>query len=176
MGEFIKNTTPIDLMPCYGCGAMVENIPGQPHKYIGASQGCWNLYGQILALEYTSFQYPSLTHRLTVDTYAIQHPGYPGKQSSQSVHGHLLSLYFIFMKNASGKEATDKINQFLSKAHVYSWLEPPVPNGTLTVSDVLKSGQINLHEKLVREWAEDVWNCWYKLHKSEIDKFVSSIF
>ena len=57
---------------CYGCGALVDDIEGKPHKYIGAVQGCWNLYGQILSREYCEYNYPELTHRLTVDTYAIQ--------------------------------------------------------------------------------------------------------
>lgn len=62
---------------CIGCGALVEDLAGKPHKYIGASQECWNLYGEVLAKEYGEYNYPQLTHRLTVDTYAIQHPGEP---------------------------------------------------------------------------------------------------
>ncbi|MGB5944229.1 MAG: DUF5946 family protein, partial [Leeuwenhoekiella sp.] len=60
----------IEKIACYGCGALTENLDGVPHPYIGASQGCWNLYGQILAKEYGEYDYPELTHRLTVDTYA----------------------------------------------------------------------------------------------------------
>ena len=32
-------------------------------------------------------------HQLTVDAYAIQHPGKPSAQSIQSVCVHLISLY-----------------------------------------------------------------------------------
>jgi hypothetical protein len=56
---------------------LVKNKPGKPHKYIGAVAGCWEIYGEILAKEYGEYGYPELTHRLTVDTYAVQHPGTP---------------------------------------------------------------------------------------------------
>ena len=62
---------------------MVDNIEGKPHNYIGAVQGCWNLYGIILAKEYLKYNALELTHRLTVDTYAVQHPGYPNRRSIQ---------------------------------------------------------------------------------------------
>src|SRR5690554_6743187 len=109
--RIMMTKTEVETTKCYGCGATVDNIAGKPHKYIGATQGCWNLYGQVLAKEYGEYNYPELTLRLTVDTYAIQHPGQPGSQSIQSVNGHLVSLYFVFVKNLSGKEATKKIGE-----------------------------------------------------------------
>jgi hypothetical protein len=158
----------IDTIKCYGCGALVDNIEGQAHRYIGATQGCWNLYGEILAKEYGEYNYPELTHRLTVDTYAVQHPGQPDRQSIQSVNSHLISLYFVLVKNFSGKEATNKIGEVLAKESKFEWLEPPVPNGQKTVIDVLIANNQQEHEKKVREWAEDVWNCWYSKHGQTI--------
>ena len=156
---------------CPGCGALVDEIEGRPHKYIGANQGCWDLYGQILAKEYGEYNYPELTHRLTVDTYAIQHPGLPGRQSIQSVNGHLISLYFIFIKNFSGKEATKIIGDLLAREPKFNWLEPPVPNGHKTVINVLQATSKQEHEARVREWAEDVWACWYEKHRDTIKKY-----
>jgi Family of unknown function (DUF5946) len=168
--------TEIQRVKCYGCGALVDNIVGQPHKYIGATQGCWNLYGQILAKEYGEYNYPELTHRLTVDTYAIQHPGQPGRQSIQSVNVHLLSLYFVFVKNLSGKEATQKMGEILAKEPKFDWLEPPIPNGQITVIDILTATNQEEHEKKVREWAENVWDCWYSKHGQAIEKLVNDNF
>jgi len=150
---------------CYGCGAYVENIAGQPHKYIGAAQGCWNLYSDVLAKEYGEYGYPELTHRLTVDTYAIQHPGEPGRQSVQSVNIHLISLYAVLNSNFDGKKATKLIGDILAKQPVFEWLDPPVPNGTKTIKDVLLAKNKDEHEKLVRIWAEDVFTCWCSKHK-----------
>ncbi|MDR3001256.1 MAG: DUF5946 family protein [Fibromonadaceae bacterium] len=158
-----------EKIKCYGCGALVDNIAGQPHKYLGATQGCWNLYGQILAKEFGEYNYPELTHRLTVDTYAIQHPGQPCRQSIQSVNVHLISLYFIFIENLSGKEATKKMAEILAKEPKFKWLEPPIPNGQKNIIDVLAATNQEEHEKLVKEWAENVWDCWYSKHRLAIE-------
>ena len=81
------------LVRCPGCGALVPDVPGLPHPYIGASAGCWEIFGQILAKEYGDYGYPITTHQLTVDAYAVQHPGQPERRSIQSVNSHLISLY-----------------------------------------------------------------------------------
>ena len=141
---------------CPGCGILVEKIEGKPYKYIGATQGCWNLYGKILAKEYCEYKYPEETHRLTVDTYAVQHPGQPCRQSIQSVNIHLISMYFVLVKDYSGKKATETMRSILARKAVFEWLEPPVPNGQKTVIEVLKATNQKEHEKLVREWAENV--------------------
>ncbi len=158
---------------CYGCGALVSSADELPHKYIGANQGCWDLYGQILAKEYGEYNYPELTHRLTVDTYAIQHPGTPSRQSIQSVNVHLISLYLILLKGFDGKNATNKMGLILSNNPKFEWLEPPIPNGSKTVIDVLTATNQDEHEKKVREWAEDVWNCWFSKHEQTIIKLVN---
>lgn len=165
-----------ELIKCYGCNATVENIAGQPHKYFGSTQGCWNLYGQILAKEYGEYNYPELTHRLTVDTYAVQHPGQPGRQSTQSVNIHLISLYFVLVKKLSGKEATQKMGEILANEPKFEWLEPPLPNGQKTVIYVLTATNQEEHEKKVRAWAEDVWNCWYSKHRQTIEKLINDNF
>src|SRR5690349_15169292 len=69
-----------ELVACVGCGAMVPDIDGPTHRYLGASPGCWQIYGEVLA-----GKDGVMPHRLLVDVYAAQHPGVEGKQSSQSV-------------------------------------------------------------------------------------------
>jgi hypothetical protein len=157
------------LIKWFGCGALVEDIDGKPHKYIGANQGCWNLYGQILAKEYCEYKYPETIHRLTVDTYSVQHPGQPCKQSIQSVNIHLISLYLILIKNINGKMATKIIGDILSNKPNFEWLEPPVPNGTITIIDILKAKNFQEHEVKVMEWSKDVFDSWYKKHGQKIE-------
>ncbi|MFO7526965.1 MAG: DUF5946 family protein [Ignavibacteriaceae bacterium] len=166
----------IEKIKCQGCGSLVYKKEGQPHKYIGATQGCWDLYGQILAKEYLDYNYPELTHRLTVDTYAVQHPGRPGKQSIKSVNVHLISLYLILELGVDGKTATTKIGEILSNGPKFKWLDPPVPNGQITVIDVLTATNKSEHEIKVRGWAEDVWSCWNSKHKPTIKDLINDNF
>jgi hypothetical protein len=85
-------------------------------------------------------------------------------------------LYFVLIKNLSGKEATIKMEEILAKKTKFDWIEPPVPNGQKTVIDVLRATSQEEHEKKVREWAKDVWNCWYSKHKQTIDRLVNDNF
>ena len=80
------------LIACHGCGAMVDDLPGKPHPYVGANAGCWELYGRVLAHEYEALPLLRETHLLTVDTYSVQHPGVPCRRSIQSVSIHLMRL------------------------------------------------------------------------------------
>ncbi|MCL5738315.1 MAG: DUF5946 family protein [Bacteroidetes bacterium] len=161
-----------ELIKCYGCGALVKDIPGEPHKYIGASAGCWEIYGEILAKEYGEYGYPETVHRLTVDTYAIQHSGKPSRQSIQSVNTHLISLYLVLEKGLEDVEATQAIGKVLEHVSEFVWLEPPVPNGQMTVLDVVKAVDFSEHQKLVEKWARDVWNAWSVYHYI-VQSFVS---
>ena len=161
---------------CYGCGALVDDIEGRPHSYLGTAQGCWDLFGQILVKEYGEYNYPETTHRLSVDTYAIQHPGQASRQSKQSVNVHLIGLHFILLMQLRGNRATEKIGALLAKAPKFEWLEPPVPNGQKTVLHVLTATNREEHELKVRQWATDVYTCWYTKHSHKIEGLVEQCF
>lgn len=152
------------LTTCFGCGALVKDIPGQPHRYIGATAGCWEIYGQILAKEYGEYGYPDPTHRLTVHTYAVQHPGAPVRQAIQSVNGHLASLHLVLEQGLSGPAANRALGRILKQAQPFIWLEPPQPNGHITALDVVKANSLAEHQRLVLDWAWDVWQAWAVHH------------
>ena len=65
---------------CPGCGARVRDFDGATHAYIGAVAGCWELFGEVLAREYEQPAYFAV-HHLTVDAYAVQHPGTPSPRT-----------------------------------------------------------------------------------------------
>jgi hypothetical protein len=50
-------------------------------------------------MEYGPLDYPDV-HRLTVDTYAVQHPGRPTPQTIQSVTVHLISLSCVLERGS----------------------------------------------------------------------------
>ena len=123
------------LERCIGCGALVPAIDGPTHPYIGASPGCWQVYGEVLAREYGEYAYPPV-HRLTVDAYAVQHPGNPGRRSSQSVAVHLMSLCLVLERGVEPAAATQAIRRHLSGRREFPWLSPPSTPGNITVLDV----------------------------------------
>ena len=83
---------------------MVPNQSGPTHRYMESLPGCWAIYGEVLAREYSDLAYAAV-HRLTVDAYAVQHPGQPSPQSIQSVGVHLLRLCLILEHGFSAAAA-----------------------------------------------------------------------
>lgn len=157
---------------CYGCGALVENINGGAHEYIGALPGCWAIFGDILAKEYSNPSYFHPAHRLTVDTYAVQHPGVPSRKSIQSVNVHLAALYLAVEKKRDIRQIPKFMSLMTKEAQDFVWLEPPVPNGIITVLDVVKAEDARKHQETVKNWAEDVWLAW-ETHHSVVKQIVA---
>jgi hypothetical protein len=132
---------------------------GPVHPYIGASAGCWAVYGRILEREYGEFRYPDV-HRLTVDAFAAQHPGVPSRQSIQSVAVHLIGLHLVLERGAGAKEATAAIRAAVRRGG-FEWLDPPTTLGAAaSVSDVLGATDLADHERRVLLWAQSVWAAW----------------
>jgi hypothetical protein len=145
---------------CPGCGLVLDEVDGPTHPYLGASAACWALYGQLLAREFGSLRYPPW-HRLTVDAYAVQHPGVLERRSIQSVGVHLISLCLVLERGTDGEAAMALLARTRARRPDLQWLDPPVPNGTVTVVDVLEAADA---EAAVRRWADDVWSAWSPHH------------
>lgn len=157
------------LIPCTGCGALVPDIDAPTHRYIGASPGCWQAYGELLARGYgagSGGRGYGTAHRLVVDAYAAQHPGVPGKQSSQSVAAHLFVLCLALERNVDPSFATRAIVEFVEKRKQrgFAWMEPPSSLGDVTVLDVIGATDAHDHNERVLRWAESVWQAWKPHH------------
>jgi hypothetical protein len=153
----------IPQMRCPGCGASFAQSDGPTHPYIGASAGCWTVYGDILAKEYGEYGYPDV-HRLTVDTYAVQHPGVPSPQSIQSVSIHLIGLHLVLERKLGAKAVTAALRKSVTNAPHFVWLDPPARPGELTVLDVKDAASLDAHIARVEDWARDVWQAWSSHH------------
>jgi hypothetical protein len=147
--------------PCPGCGLLLPDVDGPTHAYIGASPACWARYGELLAREFGKLRNPAI-HRLSVDTYAVQHPGVPERRSIQSVAVHLMGLCLVLERGWEPQDATKRIGGLVERARP-EWLEPPAANGALTVEHVLSTPPEE-HAERVREWAGDVWSAWRSHH------------
>jgi hypothetical protein len=154
-----------NLTPCIGCGALVPDVDGPTHRYIGASPGCSGVFGEVMAKEFGEYRYPPV-HHLTVDTYAVQHPGTPSRQSIQSVAVHLISLFCVLERGLDSERAIEAMRRALRYSEEFEWLEPPPSPGALTVVDVAKARDFGEHEDLVRRWAESVWDAWSPHHET----------
>jgi hypothetical protein len=151
------------LSACPGCRGLFPGTEGPPHLYIGASPGCWAVYEEILAKEYGEYRYPDV-HRLTVDTYAVQHPGVTSRQSSQSVWVHLAGLHMVLEMGLDSRKATQNIAAILARNPGFEWLEPPARNGLMTVLEVREAPNLASHTEQVRKWARSVWDAWSPHH------------
>ena len=157
----------MNLEHCPECKALVPKVDGEhPHQYIGGSPGCWAMYGEVLAREYSDPTYMSV-HRLTVDAHSVQHPGKSDRRSAQSVYGHLVSLYLVMEKNLDHNSATKALKTFVEKKLDLVWLQPPENLGKITIVDIHSAGDAEEHRKLVKSWAATVWEAW-KIHHAVI--------
>ena len=155
------------MRPCFGCGAVVPDVDGPTHRYIGASPGCWRLYGEVLGREYADYSRFALVHRLTVDAYAAQHPGTPSPQSTGSVGVHLVRLHLELECNLPHDRANEAMLDISSRLkRDFVWLDPPASLGDVTVLDVLGARDPEEHAERVRRWAASVWEAWAPHHET----------
>jgi hypothetical protein len=160
-------------MRCVGCQAEFGEINGPTHEYMLSSPGCWEAYGEVLAREYTDNRL-ARQHRLSVDTYAVQHPGVNVPAARRSVGVHLSRLYLLLEGGWPMDRANNAmlaITQFKDRCH---WLEPPSMTGTLSVLDVLRAASYQEHENRVGAWAESVWKAW-AVHHATVRKWGASL-
>lgn len=154
-----------NIINCISCRAKVADINGPTFRFPdAASPGCWDLFSQILAREYTTWSFPPI-HRLTVDAYAAQHPGKETVETTQALAVHLMSLYLIIERGYSLEQATYAMQHAISLYRdKFTWLTPPKKLGTITVEDVYKANNLEEHKILIGKWASDVWRAWEEHH------------
>lgn len=161
--------TPDDLAritePCPGCGA--RYLPyhlDEAHPYIGASPACWATFGEVSAREFGDLRYGAV-HRHTVDVYAVQHPGTDDRRQRQSVALHLVGICH-WLEHDLGVDRLNAITRRLaSEDRPWPWLDPP-STYPMTVVDLVPARDSDEHVRLVRQWAESVWEAWRDHHET----------
>lgn len=161
------------LEECPGCGVRLPALDGPVHRYIESSPSCWAAYGEVLAREYGDPAYMA-NHRLTVDAYAVQHPGRPSPQSIQSVAAHLISLHAVLELGSSHSQATRLIGRCVERLR-FEWLEPPAERGGVVVTHVLATDSTETHAEAVRAWAEATWSAW-AVHHAQVRAWAKQAF
>ena len=153
------------MIACIGCQAQVPDSDGPTHAYVGASPGCWAIFGDVRAREYALPGYGTVGHRLTTDAYMVQHPGVEGRQSSQSVWVHLVGLYLVLEGGLTPEQTTAAIAKLLMRDPSFAWLTPPADSGALTIVDVAAAQDAGAHVATVQRWADVVWQSWAAAHQ-----------
>ncbi len=132
------------------------------HPYMRSSSACWRRFGEILAREFGDPAYFAL-HQVTVDTYAVQHPGVAERRAIQSVGLHLMTLCLVLEHGADPREGP-KLHRRMVQRPPLQWLDPPPMGDRLKVVDVLPARSPAEHGRLVHAWARDVWEAWAAHH------------
>lgn len=153
------------LQQCMWCKGMFPALDGPTHEYMESTPGCWASFGRVLAREYEDQRFFGV-HRLTVDAYAVQHPGEPSRQSIQSIGVHLVRLCLFLEKGLSPEKANDAMLVAAKHKAQYVWLEPPASLGPLTIADVEAAVGVEAHEAAVRAWASQMWAVWSNHHSN----------
>lgn len=152
----------MQLERCVGCGAMFRPESGPVHRYMDSSPACWAAFGRILAAEYSN---PELmkVHRLSVDTFAVQHPGSGSRQAIQSVGLHLARLHFQLERSPEPAQANAFMLRVAARKHTLPRLSPP-PHFAITTAEVAPVAGTEDHAALVRQWAQSAWQSWAHAH------------
>ena len=151
------------MQTCPGCGARLRPVLGPVHAYMTGSPACWQAFGRLLAAEYGD---PALMdiHRLSVDTYAVQHPGdATDRRAIQSVGLHLARL-FVQLENPRGPKETNNVMLGFSARKASLIALAPPRSFAVTVADVTPHAGTPAHADKVRQWARATWQDWSAQH------------
>lgn len=150
---------------------MVPAEDGPTHRYLESAPGCWRLYGEILAREYEDPAYWQV-HQLTVDAYAVQHPGRRSDQTIQSAAIHLVRLYLQLEQGMAEEGLLSATRALAHRKGQLIWLSPPGSRGALSVLDVHDAVDASEHASRVRAWAEEAWTAW-SLHHDQVRRWAN---
>jgi hypothetical protein len=147
---------------CAGCGLVLPASDGPTHPYVGASAACWGLFavwsgGVAISLPVAPVR------QLALDGYMVQHPGVPERRSTRSVGIHLMSLCLQLERGLPSPEAPALIQRLLRRPPAFRWLDPPDPNGRLTIADIVAAAD-GAAAGAVATYASDIWAAWAPHH------------
>ena len=122
---------------------------------------CKEHFDEILAKEFSDYRYARI-HRLTVDTYSLQHPD-PYMISAKSFAAHLTGMCCA-MEHENDRDLMRTLQQWLNGKRE-DLEKPPLSEdlGELTIAHIIDADNAAEHEKQVAEWAADVWSA-YAVH------------
>ncbi len=156
------------LETCVGCGAVLPAIPdGAIHRYMTSSAACWSAFNELSLLEHGAFA------ALSVDAFAVHHPGTLSPQTTQSVAIHLMVLHGVLKRGFKPSQALwlrsrpGRPSQ-MSKHERFHWLTPPDLTHGITVSDVIAAATPLERSTRLESWVRAVYALWSAAHEAQI--------
>lgn len=152
-----NNVTLIDTGRCQFCGASLR----------GGVFECMDVYGNIQHLLDFSNPDNHIPRFLSVDAHALQHPEIHGRWSN---HFHLTRLHLILVLNTQwdyGKSPllSNYLNEYKVNNPTEILAPPPLlQRGNITAQTVTKATSATECVKLIRQWAEEVYQTWNSHH------------
>jgi hypothetical protein len=142
--------TSVDV--CEDCGVDVA----------GGRAGCLKIFEEILAREFSDYRYGRI-HRLTVDSYALQHPD-KYMRSGKSFAAHLTGMCAA-LEQEDALALNPSVQKWLStNPRIDKPTHIPEGRGNLTIVYIHGAADADEHVERVSEWARDVWGAWSEHH------------
>jgi hypothetical protein len=142
---------------CPGCGLTMTAGHALPYLgYFNASDECWSLFTEVIGREFSNAVLFGQVHHLTVEAYAVQHPG--GRHRDKSIDIHLAGLYLMMERDIPPSAVAPYMQKLAERVRDWPHLDAPGPDAwTQTIFDVAMADD---HAAAVREWSAGVWQAW----------------
>jgi hypothetical protein len=125
--------------------------------------GCRALFDELLAREFGDYRY-ARSHRLMVDTYALQHPE-QYMRSAKSFVAHLTGMCAA-METEDAASINRSVQQWLNGPRQIERPAdiPPGERGELTITYVHDTSDPGEYLRRIQEWARSTWSAWASHH------------
>jgi hypothetical protein len=136
---------------------------------VGASAACWTQFGEI------DWAPPPTTFgRLVIDACMVQHPGQPERRAIQSVGLHLTGLCLVLEHGLTAGELSTTLRRIMESPPEWRWLEPPEPNGELTIFDIAAVVGSDDAPDVCERYVRSTWAAWAR-HHDTVDGWARSV-
>ena len=138
--------------PCDECGRPAA----------GGRTGCRATFDEYVARDFSNALY-FRTHRMFVDTYALQHPD-EFCRSAKSLAAHVVGLCAILEQGASPAVGADALRRWLDAGRRLDKPNLPPRRGEMTIGDLPAEADPAAWAESVRRWAESTWAAYAEIH------------
>jgi len=128
----------------------------------GGETGCQAIFEELLARDFGNVLY-FRSHRMLVDTYALQHPE-RYCASAKSLAAHLTGLCWLLEHGGSRAVGGEALRRWLNGKPEIEKPELPALRGELTIAGTIATRDPESYGRAVEAWARSTWQAYAPLH------------